>query len=92
MSSLQSAKTRRAIDLSQEKKLISESRLPGEMEPNSYKLDLHPSFLDNTFHGRVVINATVMKWTNEITLHCQVDMQIDTQDVLVRRVNPDAYV
>lgn len=85
-------KSRRAIDLSQEKKLISESRLPEDIVPNSYKLDLYPNFQDNSFHGRVIINATVLKWTNEINLHSQVDMQIDTQDVLVRRVSPDEYV
>lgn len=86
-----STRSRRAIDLSQEKKLISESRLPQDLVPNSYKLDLHPNFQDNTFHGRVLINATVLKWTNEIQLHSQVDMQIDTHDVLVRRTN-SAYV
>lgn len=85
-----STRSRRAIDLSQEKKLISESRLPQDLVPNSYKLDLHPNFQDNTFHGRVLINATVLKWTNEIQLHSQVDMQIDTQDVLVRRTNSEA--
>lgn len=57
--------------------------------PNSYKLDLYPNFQDNSFHGRVIINATVLKWTNEINLHSQTDMQIDTQDVLVRRVSAD---
>lgn len=60
--------------------------------PSSYKLDLHPSFQDNTFHGRVVIYARVLKWTNEIQLHSHQDMQIDTHDVLVRKISSEPYV
>lgn len=72
--------------------MISESRLPAELTPHAYKLDLYPNFQDNSFHGRVVINATVLKWTNEINLHSHEDMQIDTQDVIIRRINPETYV
>lgn len=85
-------RSRRGIDLSQEKKLISESRLPVDIEPFDYHLDLYPNFQDNSFHGRVVIKATVLKWTNEINLHSQEDMQIDTQDVIIRRINPETWV
>lgn len=89
---LQIFQSRRSIDLSQEKRLISEMKLPTDIVPNSYKLELYPSLQDNTFHGRVIINASCVRTTSEINLHSQTDMQIDTQDILVRKVNEEQYV
>lgn len=81
---------RRAIDLALEKRLISEMQLPKDIVPNSYKLDLYPSLYDSTFHGRVLINATVVGLTNEIALHAHTDLQIETSDVTVREIFKDS--
>lgn len=79
----QQIRHRRSIDLSAEHSLISDSRLPKEITPNSYDIELRPLIEDSTFTGTVKINASWQEQTNKITLHAHHDLQIDDSDIRV---------
>lgn len=81
----QQIRHRRSIDLSAEHSLISDSRLPKEITPNSYDIELRPLIEDSTFTGTVKINCSWQEQTNKITLHAHHDLQIADSDIRVIR-------
>lgn len=84
------ARKARSIDLSAAHSLISDSKLPGEVVPNNYTLDLRPNIDDNTFTGKVKIILTWQEPTNQITLHASHDLEILTSDVKINRLGIDS--
>lgn len=88
MESLQvEARTRRSIDLIAAHSLISDTRLPREVTPNSYNLQLEPNPSEGTFKGRVRINVTWQEPTDKITLHAHEDL--DVFKIIVTQFAPD---
>lgn len=77
-------RNRRSIDLSSAQKLITDNRLPTDIEPTSYILNLHPDFEASTFTGNVKINLTWRAEAKVIELHTHYDLQIDESNVRVR--------
>lgn len=78
---------RRSIDLIAAHGLISETRLPREVIPNSYFLDLRPYIEEGYFEGKVKINITWQEPTSEITLHAHQDLEI--KNITVVQTVPD---
>lgn len=86
-------RNRRSIELSSAQKLITDSRLPTDIEPLSYILELHPDLESSTFAGIVKINITWKAETKTIELHSRYDLHIDETKVRVRLLNSnDSYV
>lgn len=79
----------RSIDLSAAHSLISDSKLPGEVKPNNYTLDLRTNIDENTFSGKVKIVVTFHEPTNQITLHASHDLEILSSDVTIQRLGID---
>jgi hypothetical protein len=71
----------RSIDLSATHALISDSKLPGEIIPNNYTLDLRPNIDESIFSGKVKIVLTWQEPTNKITLHASNDLEIADTDI-----------
>lgn len=80
---------KRSIDLIAAHSLISDTRLPREVTPNSYILDLHPYPEEGSFTGRIKINITWQETTDRITLHAQEDLVINHSEVSVTQYAPD---
>lgn len=74
----------RSIELSSAQKLITDNRLPTDIEPLSYILKLHPNFESSTFTGNVKINLTWKAEAKVIELHSHYDLQINETNVRVR--------
>ncbi|XP_064212579.1 aminopeptidase N isoform X1 [Tribolium castaneum] len=81
------ARTRRSIDLIAAHSLISDTRLPREVTPNFYDLQLEPRPNEGTFEGRVRINVTWQEPTDKITLHAHEDL--DIFKIIVTQFAPD---
>lgn len=84
------ARNRRSIELSSAQKLITDNRLPTDIEPLSYILNLHPDFETSTFTGIVKINLTWKTEAKAIELHTHYDLQIDQPNVRVRLLSGNA--
>ena len=69
--------------------LISDSRLPKEVIPNSYHLFIEPNPEAGTFKGRVLINVTWQENGRKITLNADPELQISQSDVTVNQVGLD---
>lgn len=85
-------RNRRSIELSSAQKLITDNRLPTDIEPLSYILDLRPDFESSTFTGKIRMNLTWKAESKIIELHSHYDLQIDENTVQVRRLDGDEYV
>lgn len=83
-------RSRRSIDLSAAHSLISDTRLPGEIIPNNYTLDLRPNVEESTFTGKVVIIMTVHEPTNRVVLHAAHELEIAENEVKLTQVGIDA--
>lgn len=81
--------TKRSIDLSAAHSIISDSRLPGEIIPNNYTLDLRPNLADSLFSGKVKIVLTWQEPTNKISLHASHDLEIVDSDVKLMQIGFD---
>lgn len=81
---------RRSIELSSAQKLITDNRLPTDIEPLSYILNLHPDFEASTFTGIVKINLTWKAEAKTIELHSHNELQIDESNVRVRLLSGNA--
>jgi aminopeptidase N len=79
----------RSIDLSAAHSLISDSRLPGEITPNNYTIDLRPSIEESTFSGKIKIVMTWQEPTNQITLHAAHDLDIAESDIKLSKIGMD---
>lgn len=87
--SLQSRLSRRSIDLAAAHSLIPDTRLPGNVQPNCYTLDVRPNFEDNVFGGNVKINVSVVEDTETILLHAHFDLELDESEVKVIQIKPE---
>lgn len=83
-------RNRRSIELSSAQKLITDNRLPTDIEPLSYILQLHPDVEASTFTGMVKINLTWRAEAKVIELHTHYDLQIDEANVRVRLLGGNA--
>lgn len=63
--------------------LIPDSKLPSELTPTSYWLEIKPDILDSSFTGLVKINVTWLEETNKITLHAHHELTIAHADLKV---------
>lgn len=79
----------RSIDLSAAHSLISDSRLPGEIVPNNYTLDLRPNLEESSFTGKIKIIMTWQEPTNKITLHASHDLEIADGDIKLSHIGID---
>lgn len=79
--SVASLRAARSIDLSVTHALIADSKLPGEITPNNYTLDLRPNIEESAFTGTVKIVLTWQEPTNKITLHASNDLEIADSDI-----------
>lgn len=82
-------RTARSIDLSAAHSLISDSRLPGEITPNNYTIDLRPNMEESTFTGKIKIIMTWQEPTNQITLHASHDLEIADSDIKLSKIGMD---
>lgn len=73
---LASALQRRSIDLIQAHGLISDSRLPLDITPVSYDLELLATPENEKFVGKVKIVATWLEETDKIQLHADEKFEI----------------
>ncbi|XP_070504171.1 aminopeptidase N-like [Chironomus tepperi] len=71
----------RSIDLSATHSLVSETKLPGEVVPNNYTLDLRPNVDEATFTGSVVIVVTFQEPTNKVVLHASHSLDIAENEI-----------
>lgn len=79
----------RSIDLSAAHSLISDSRLPGEITPNNYTIDLRPNIEESTFSGKIKIVMTWQEPTNQITIHAAHDLEIAESDIKLSKIGMD---
>lgn len=79
----------RSIDLSAAHSLISDSRLPGEITPNNYTLDLRPNMEESTFSGKIKIVMTWQEPTNQITIHAAHDLEVAEPDIKLTKIGMD---
>ncbi|KAB0800196.1 hypothetical protein PPYR_05936 [Photinus pyralis] len=87
--SLEHSLLKRSIDLIASHSLIVDSRLPREIAPNSYTIELHPFPEEGYFKGKVKINLTWHEPANKITLHAHEDLVIEHSEVKVTQIVPD---
>lgn len=80
----------RSIELSSAQKLITDNRLPTDIEPKSYILNLYPDFETSTFTGNIKMNLTWKAEAKVIELHSHYDLQIDETNVRVRLLSGNA--
>ncbi|KAK4881226.1 hypothetical protein RN001_004545 [Aquatica leii] len=80
---------KRSIDLIAAHSLIVDSRLPREIAPNSYSVDLHPFPEEGHFKGHVQINITWHEPTDKITLHVHEDLKISHSEIKIIQFAPD---
>lgn len=79
----------RSIDLSAAHSLISDSRLPGEITPNNYTIDLRPNMEESTFTGKIKMVLTVQEPTNQITMHASHDLEVAETDIKLTKIGMD---
>lgn len=79
----------RSIDLSAAHSLISDSRLPGEITPNNYTIDLRPNMEESTFTGKIKMIMTVLEPTNQITLHASHDLEVAETEIKLSKIGMD---
>lgn len=68
---------------------ISDTRLPRDVTPAGYRLELQPFLEEGEFHGHVTINITCQEDTDKITLHAHPELEISESDVGVTYVAPE---
>lgn len=61
--------------------LIADSKLPGEILPTKYTLDLRPNLEESNFWGKIKILMTVQEPTNKVVLHASNYLEINDDDV-----------
>ncbi|PSN54261.1 hypothetical protein C0J52_08613 [Blattella germanica] len=78
--------SKRSVDLTDVKEHIADSRLPRDVIPTAYKLELQPYPEEGHFRGHVQINITCQEPTNTITLHAHDSLQIAHSEVTLKQV------
>ena len=80
----------RSIDLSATHSLVSETKLPGEIIPNNYTLDLRPNVDESTFSGNVVITITFQEPTNKVVLHASHALDVAENEIKLYEIGIDS--
>lgn len=80
----------RSIDLSATHSLVSETKLPGEVYPNNYTLDLRPNVDEATFTGNVVIVVTFQEPTNKVILHASHTLDVAENEIKLIDIGIDS--
>ncbi|XP_013111862.1 aminopeptidase N [Stomoxys calcitrans] len=75
------AKIKRSIDLSASHALIQDVRLPMDILPTGYEIDIRPNLEDSSFSGSIKINMSWTKPTRTISLHAHYDLQINDRSI-----------
>ncbi|XP_018326594.1 aminopeptidase N isoform X2 [Agrilus planipennis] len=83
------AVTKRSIDLIETHNLISDTRLPHDIAPTSYKLVLSPYPFNGTFSGQVIIGLVWQEETNKIVLHAHESLTVFHDSTTVKLINGD---
>ncbi|XP_038223156.1 aminopeptidase N [Zerene cesonia] len=73
----------RSIDLNNAHALTLEARLEKTIEPTGYHLDIEPYLEDALFKGHVRINVTWLQDSDEISVHCDHDLEITNYEVYI---------
>lgn len=81
----------RSIDLAAAHSLHTESKLPGEVRPESYTLKFKPVLDEFSFTGDVKIVAKFEEPTNKIVLHAVFELDINENDIKLYRLGYKAY-
>lgn len=81
-----------SIDLSAAHNLITDTKLPKNVLPNHYTLELKPNFEDNSFSGTVKINISFIEESKEIFLHTYSELEIQESTVKVRQISSIRYL
>lgn len=80
---------KRSIDLISSLEHISDTKLPRDVAPTGYRLELQPFLEEGEFQGHVTINITCQEDTDKITLHAHQDLEIPDGDVSVTYLVPE---
>lgn len=72
---------RRSIDLSATNPLIPDNKLPTDLVPVKYALQLDIDADQLAFHGNVNITMACTKRTNQINLHAHHDLHVDEENI-----------
>lgn len=67
---------KRSIDLIAAHGLITDPKLPEDLVPQDYIIQIHPLPDKGIFSGKVSINFTVQSPTKTIALHCHPDLEL----------------
>lgn len=78
-----SARVVRSIDLSAAHSLIADSKLPGEILPTKYTIEIRPNLEEYNFWGKIKIGLIWQEPTNKIVLHASNELEIADDDVKV---------
>ena len=65
---------------------VADSRLPRDVIPTAYQLELQPNLEEGHFKGHVKINVTCQEPTEVITLHAHEDLHIAHSEVTVKQL------
>ncbi|XP_063218253.1 aminopeptidase N isoform X2 [Bacillus rossius redtenbacheri] len=79
---------RRSVDLTEAWDHAQDARLPREVVPTGYRLQLLPDPGTGRWRGRVWINITCLEGTDTVVLHAHEDLDLAHSDVAVRRSAP----
>lgn len=71
------------MDLISSLERLADTRLPRDVTPSGYHLELQPFFEEGEFQGHVTINITCQEDTDKITIHAHQDLEIPEADVTV---------
>ncbi|XP_046740953.1 aminopeptidase N [Diprion similis] len=83
----QGDRQKRSVDLNEVYSMIGSYRLPKEIQPTSYRLELQPFIKEGKFKGRVKIHIVPTDKTDRITLNVHPDLQISHSDVRVTQLD-----
>jgi hypothetical protein len=89
---LASSRFPRSIDLSAAHSLIQDTRLPGEIMPNNYTLDIRPNIEDSKFTGSVIIIMTFLEPTNKVVLHAGHDLEVAEEEIKLAQIGVDESI
>ncbi|KAJ9590173.1 hypothetical protein L9F63_016712, partial [Diploptera punctata] len=78
--------SKRSVDLTDAKFHVTDSRLPRDVIPIRYQLELQPYPDEGHFKGRVKINITCEEPTDVITLHAHENLHIAHSEVTVKQL------
>lgn len=67
--------------------MISDTRLPREVTPHAYNLELQPFLEEGYYKGKVKIGVTWQEPTKEVALHAHQELEIS--EVVVIQTAPD---